>query len=89
MLCSYELNGISGDKNNRFFREFMKWFVNSTFAEQFLKYPTTNDEIQHITGCYDRLGVPGCVGSVDCAHVTWDLCPAGLLVADCKGKYTN
>lgn len=34
---------------------------------------------------YCDLGIPGCLGSVDCVHVGWDMCPAGIR-SDCGGK---
>jgi hypothetical protein len=34
---------------------------------------------------YAKLLVPGCGGSVDCVHIAWDMCPAGIR-SDCKGK---
>jgi hypothetical protein len=61
----YELNGVSGDKNSRFFHGFTKWFSKSSFAEKFLKFPTTDEEIEHVSGYYRRPGVPGCIGSFD------------------------
>ena len=42
-------------------------------------------EITHVEGLYGCLGLPGCVGSVDCVHIPWEKCPAGLL-SSCKGK---
>jgi hypothetical protein len=38
--------------------------------------PTTDSEISHSLRMYERLGFPGCVGSVDCTHIPWDRCPA-------------
>jgi len=47
--------------------------------------PLTEAEITHVEGLYGRLGLPGCIGSVDCVHIPWEKCPAGLL-SSCKGK---
>ena len=35
--------------------------------------------------CTSQKGLPGCVGSINCVHVRWDNCPAGLL-GECVGK---
>ena len=29
--------------------------------------------------------VPGAIGSIDCVHVGWDMCPASIR-SDCEGK---
>jgi hypothetical protein len=34
---------------------------------------------------YQKLGFPGCVGSVDVIHIWWDMCPFQLK-ASCTGK---
>ena len=44
-----------------------------------------NDDLRHIVGLYELIGVSECMGSVDCVHLVWDKCPAGLL-AQCRGK---
>ena len=31
------------------------------------------------------MGFPGCVGSIDCTHIAWDMCPTTLNPL-CKGK---
>ena len=42
-------------------------------------------ESRHVTGLFERVGLPGCVGSIDCVYLVWNKCPAGFLSA-CKGK---
>ncbi len=34
---------------------------------------------------YARLGLPGAMGSMDCTHVNWDMCPVKLAHL-CTGK---
>ena len=34
---------------------------------------------------YEKMGLPGCIGSTDCVHIKWDRCPVGLTNV-CKGK---
>jgi hypothetical protein len=80
-----ELNDISTDKNNKFFKEFVNWLPQSEYAIKYLRYPETEQELQHVSDHYAKLLVPGCGGSVDCVHIAWDMCPAGIR-SDCKGK---
>mmetsp|Transcript_14316 Transcript_14316/g.16648 ORF Transcript_14316/g.16648 Transcript_14316/m.16648 type:complete len:323 (+) Transcript_14316:290-1258(+) len=54
-------------------------------AKEVIKLPETEEELRHVLGLYERKGHPGCVGSVDCVHVIWDQCPAGLHSL-CTGK---
>ena len=41
-----------------------------------MKGPSNNQEVTDVTKIYERLGLPGCVGSADCVHIRWDMCPA-------------
>ena len=34
---------------------------------------------------YERMGLPGCIGSTDCVHLKWDRCPVGISNV-CSGK---
>jgi hypothetical protein len=80
-----ELNDISTDKNNKFFKEFVNWLPRSEYAENYLRYPDSEEDLRHVSDHYAKLLVPGCGGSVDCVHIAWDMCPAGIR-SDCKGK---
>src|SRR6056300_934652 len=83
-----ELSEISPQKHQSFFHEFVGWFSDPEkcdFAKQYLKMPETPNEIEHVTKLYEKKGIPGTCGSVDCVHIPWDMCPAGYR-ADCKGK---
>jgi len=55
-----------------------------------IKMPCDAESLRHVLGLYERLGHPGCAGSIDCVHVIWDKCPAGLksawLKSACVGK---
>jgi hypothetical protein len=33
------------------------------------------EEYTNVVGEYTEMGLPGCVGSVDCVHIGWDMCP--------------
>ena len=82
-----EFSEISMQKNQSFFHEFITWFSGkqSEFAKKYLRFPQTDEEISHVTSFYEKIGIPGTAGSVDCVHIYWDMCPAGHR-ADCKGK---
>ena len=45
----------------------------------------SEEEIQHVTGLYERSSHPGCIGSTDCAHVVWDRYNSGIW-SSCCGK---
>ena len=66
-----------------FQKKFCRW--GRELSRKLVKMPETEEEVRHVVGLYERIGLPGCVGSVDCVHLTWDKCPAGLL-SKCKGK---
>ena len=50
----------------------------------FVKYPT-GQLLTKVLQEYESIGLPGCVGSMDCTHVKWYQCPDGLR-HDCIGK---
>ena len=79
--CSFdaiaELSGMSENTANNFFHQFWHHFV-LEYKTEWITYPTTAAEAKPITDHYARLGVPGAVGSVDCTHVWWAMCPAAL-----------
>lgn len=79
-----ELSDVSYQANHYFFGRFIRWF-NSQYKNEYIKFPSTIEEIRHVQGFYRALGIPGCLGSRDCVHVGWDMCPAGLR-SDCEGK---
>jgi hypothetical protein len=80
----YELNDITGDKNNKFFKQFVEWLGTKKFEEK-VKFPETEEEIRHVLLQYAKVAFPGCLGSVDCVHLAWDMCPVGIR-SDCTGK---
>ena len=79
-----EVNDVSYQSNRNFFHRFVRWFVPSYEAE-WVHLPVTQEEIAHVEGHYRKHHVPGCIGSIDCVHIGWDMCPAGLQ-SDCSGK---
>jgi hypothetical protein len=44
-----------------------------------------NEDLHYVMDTYSRLGFPGCVGSIDCTHLWWAMCPVGKTNV-CKGK---
>ncbi len=79
-----ELTNISQESHRVFFHQFCKSW-GAAKATNMIKLPTNAEELVHITGLYELLGLPGCVGSIDCVHVVWDCCRASLL-SSCRGK---
>ena len=43
----------------------------ASIKEEFVYMPRDMEE-------YTEMGLPGCVGSVDCVHIGWDMCPTQL-----------
>jgi hypothetical protein len=41
----------------------------------FIYMPREEIQLKFVVDEYKAMGLPGCVGSVDCAHIGWDLCP--------------
>jgi hypothetical protein len=78
-----ESSGISESTMQRFFHRFCRIFV-ANFWDDFVKKPdvATLDAILEV---YARLGLPGCIGSIDCVHLRWDMCPVSWTNI-CQGK---
>lgn len=71
-----ELSGMSIQTMHGFFHDFMDHFVEE-FKDDWITYPKTAEEASDNLEHYKRLGFPGAVGSVDCTHVWYSMCPAG------------
>ena len=69
-----------------FLEKFLVWGENLACDNVFL--PRTDKEYDAVESVYHEKGLPGCVGSIDCVHVTWDNCRSGLK-GECKGKAPN
>ena len=79
-----ELTCVSQEAHRVFFQdEFCMWGMR--VGPDHIKMPDDTESLRHIMALYERLGLPGCAGSVDCVHVIWDKCPASEQ-AQCKGK---
>jgi hypothetical protein len=79
-----ELSNVSVPHNHSFFKKFIGWFYQFYFTD-WIHFPSIPQEVQHVESMYAKVGVPGCIGSIDCVHIGWDMCPAGYQ-ADCIGK---
>jgi len=79
-----ELTCVSQDTHRKFFHKyFCTWGQEA--AKDLIKLPHDENTARHIMALYERKGLPGCVGSVDCVHICWDKCPSSLH-STCKGK---
>ena len=72
-------DGTSMDENTIrcFFHEFCQSFA-FTFYHQFVYPPQTPEHIAKVTRVFERMGLPGCIGSVDCTHIRLGKCPFHL-----------
>ena len=54
------------------------------FKDAFIYMPEDED-LKDVMKVYNRLGFPGCIGSMDCTHIRWLACPKELTNL-CTGK---
>ena len=55
---------------------FLDWIDKmSSLKDEFIFMPRNRDEYNFVVGEYTEMGLPGCVGSIDCVHIGWDMCP--------------
>ena len=47
----------------------------SSLKAEYIFMPQDHAELNFVVGEYEALGLPGCIGSVDCVHIGWDNCP--------------
>jgi hypothetical protein len=69
-----ECTFISENTHRVFFHEFCKKFSISQWKKH-VHPPETPDEIKETLDMYAAAGFPGCVGSIDCVHIAWGMCP--------------
>ena len=63
-----ELTNISEEAIRVFFHSFCRNFATELFSK-YCKSPDSDEEIKKVTDVYEKLGLPGCVGSTDCVHI--------------------
>ena len=56
----------------------------SRYYDDYIGRPT-GDDMTKMMRVYEKMGLPGCIGSTDCVHLQWDRCPLSLTNL-CKGK---
>jgi hypothetical protein len=67
---------------------FIVWLANmSSTKPEFIHFPLDNDGYRFVVDNHASMGLPGCVGSVDCVHIGWDKCPTQFFNLY-KGKET-
>ena len=48
-------------------------------------YVPVDDDLDEVRRVYEKLGLPGCVGSMDCTHILWHRCPK-IIRNNCTGN---
>jgi hypothetical protein len=79
----YDGSGIHENTHRTFFIKFCDHLVSELYND-FIYIPEDED-LSLVNQIYQKLGFPGCVGSVDVVHIWWDMCPFQLK-ASCTGK---
>jgi hypothetical protein len=73
---------LSEEVHRRFF---IDWAAKmSSLKAEYIYMPRDDTELKFVVGEYKALGLPGCIGSVDCVHIGWDNCPVQM-----KNMYTG
>ena len=63
--------------------KFLIW--GHTTSQQEIHLPNTEIEFSHVLDRYNMVGLPGCLGSIDCVHLIWNNCPV-VIKSQCQGK---
>ena len=85
-LCADEIDehlNIAESTVNKFFKMFIYNYANAMYSK-WVNVPEGAD-LDRCEETYNRMGVPGCIGSMDVTHIYWDKCPEALRFL-CKGK---
>ncbi len=67
------------------FHKFISAFSSERILSKFI-YPLKGEKLQKCFDTFEKLGFPGCIGSIDCTHVRWDRCPKELKHLCTSGK---
>ncbi len=59
--------------------------VSQRYYDEYVHGPQSQADIRKNTAVYERMGLPGCIGSTDVVHFRWDMCPSDLSNV-CRGK---
>jgi hypothetical protein len=80
----FDGSGMSEETIRTFFLKFVRTFAYQ-FYHEFVHPPKTADEFAHVLSVYNAMGLPGCIGGIDCTHVRLGKCPFNMR-SSCKGK---
>ena len=64
---------MSEEAHRSFFNDWIEKM--SSIKERFIFFPSDDESLKFVCDEYAQLGLPGCVGSVDCVHIGWSKCP--------------
>lgn len=81
----YELSGVSAEVHRKWTLNFIAKFCTEMYPV-YVHGPRNSDEIASVTALYAAAGFPGCVGSTDCVHIRWEMCPVMWSSAFKNGK---
>jgi Plant transposon protein len=82
----YELSGISADVHRRWTLAFVDKFSKDMYSV-YVHGPRNSEDLNAVTSLYAACGFPGCVGSTDCVHIRWEMCPSIWMSAFRNGKH--
>jgi hypothetical protein len=83
--CSDDISeflNIGDSTINNIFKQFLSGCVKYLYPKYV--YVPKGDELDEIRNVYEKLGLPGCVGSMDCTHILWHRCPK-IIHNNCTG----
>jgi len=78
-----EYLGIGESTINTIFKKFLSGCVKYLFPKYV--YVPVGEELDEVRHVYETLGLPGCVGSMDCTHIMWHRCPK-IIRNNCTGN---
>ena len=81
----YELSGVSAEVHRRWTLKFISKFALEMYPV-FVHGPRDNAEMENVSALYAASGFPGCIGSTDCVHIRWEMCPSIWKTAYKNGK---
>lgn len=64
------------------FKQFLSGCVKYLYPKYV--YVPVGEELDEVRKVYEKLGLPGCVGSMDCTHILWHRCPK-VIRNNCTG----
>ena len=77
------VTNICATDHNQFFLKLIRCMYN--ICHEYISLLKTEEELSAIMRCYEEVGLPGAMGSLDVVHVKWSSCPSGDYNC-CKGK---